>query len=560
MDIPLDEVIYFDAITSRFDTGAATDADSTPTFEVFEEATDTDIGVGGNLTKRTSKTGNYRGSFTASAANGFEVGKWYSVIGSATVNSVAGKGVLKTFRIVAAEAIAGKPKVDVDGLLGTAWETPAVAGRPDVNAKAVSNDTAAADTLELFAESLDQSTGQVDAGTFAAGAIDNAAIASNAIGAAEIADGAITAAKIATDAIDADALAADAVTEIQSGLATSSALTTLTNIFSGITSLAQWLGLIAGKQTGNSTARTELRATGAGSGTFDETTDSLEANRDNIGTAGAGLTEAGGDGDHLTAIDLPDQTMNITGNLSGSVGSVTGAVGSVTGAVGSVTGNVGGNVTGSIGSLATQAKADVNSEVDTALADIHLDHLLATDYDPASKPGTATALLNELIGDDGGVSQFTENALELAPTGSGSTPDAIADEIEGRLLGNALTIVSPVRDGGTVKTIQNTAYDNDYGNRIEWPDTNDNWPTLSSATITVKIGQGGTPLTFTGVVVTATGSDKRVGLELTEAQSLSIDVNSAGASTGWRYLVYATIGTDDIALAQGRWISESQPV
>lgn len=52
-----------------------------------------------------------------------------------------------------------------------------------------------------------------------------------------------------------------------------------------------------------------------------------------IGAAGAGLT----------AINLPDQTMNITGditgNLSGSVGSVTGAVGSVTGAVGSVAAN-----------------------------------------------------------------------------------------------------------------------------------------------------------------------------------------------------------------------------
>lgn len=59
-------------------------------------------------------------------------------------------------------------------------------------------------------------------------------------------------------------------------------------LFSGITSLAQWLGLIAGKQTGNSTARTELRATGAGSGTYDETTDSQEAIRDNMGTAQTG--------------------------------------------------------------------------------------------------------------------------------------------------------------------------------------------------------------------------------------------------------------------------------
>lgn len=54
---------------------------------------------------------------------------------------------------------------------------------------------------------------------------------------------------------------------------------------------------------------------------------------------------------------------NVTGNVAGSTGSVTGAVGSVTGSVGSVTGDVGGNVVGSVGSLATQAKADVNAEV-----------------------------------------------------------------------------------------------------------------------------------------------------------------------------------------------------
>jgi hypothetical protein len=58
-------------------------------------------------------------------------------------------------------------------------------------------------------------------------------------------------------------------------------------LFSGITSLAQWLGLLAGKQTGNSTARTEIRATGGGSGTYDETTDSQEALRDQTGS---GLT------------------------------------------------------------------------------------------------------------------------------------------------------------------------------------------------------------------------------------------------------------------------------
>ena len=58
-------------------------------------------------------------------------------------------------------------------------------------------------------------------------------------------------------------------------VATASALTSLAGKFTGITSVAEWLGLIAGKQVGDTTARTEIRATGAGAGTFDETTDSV---------------------------------------------------------------------------------------------------------------------------------------------------------------------------------------------------------------------------------------------------------------------------------------------
>jgi hypothetical protein len=75
------------------------------------------------------------------------------------------------------------------------------------------------------------------------------------------------------------------------------------------------------------------------------------------------------------------------------------------------------NINATISSRATPAQ--VNAEVDTALADIHLDHLLAADYDPAAKPGVATALLNELVESDAGVSRFTANALEQAPVGGG---------------------------------------------------------------------------------------------------------------------------------------------
>ncbi len=71
---------------------------------------------------------------------------------------------------------------------------------------------------------------------------------------------------------------------------------------------------------------------------------------------------------------------------------------------------------------------NIQNEVNDGLVALHLDHLLAVDYDPASKPGIATALLNELIESDGGISRYTANALEQGP-GGGATAGAIADAV-----------------------------------------------------------------------------------------------------------------------------------
>lgn len=71
-----------------------------------------------------------------------------------------------------------------------------------------------------------------------------------------------------------------------------------------------------------------------------------------------------------------------------------------------------------LGGMSIGMQAEVQSECNDALVANHLDHLLAVDYDPASKPGTATALLNELVENDAGVSRFTTNALETAPGGT----------------------------------------------------------------------------------------------------------------------------------------------
>ena len=109
----------------------------------------------------------------------------------------------------------------------------------------------------------------------------------------------------------ANAAASAATAATQATTAATNTGTLLTRIpaalFAGMTSLAQWLGLIAAKHVGNTTARTELNATGAGSGTFDETTDSEQAIRDR-GDA-AWITGSGtGTGARLVTITVDDGT------------------------------------------------------------------------------------------------------------------------------------------------------------------------------------------------------------------------------------------------------------
>lgn len=117
------------------------------------------------------------------------------------------------------------------------------------------------------------------------------------------------------------AVASTSVTAIQTGLATSANQSTiisaiaaipaavwnvatsslsgagsigkrLVDVFAGMTSLVQILGLIAGKQTPNNTALTEIRATGAGSGTYTPSDDSLEAQADAAAAGGNATVEA----------------------------------------------------------------------------------------------------------------------------------------------------------------------------------------------------------------------------------------------------------------------------
>jgi len=301
-----------------------------------------------------------------------------------------------------------------------------------------------------------------------------ASLAANAITATAIATDAITAGKIAADAIGASELAADAASEIGTAVwATATrVLTAGTNIAlakgTGVTGFNDLSAAAVNAEVDTALAdydaptKAELDSGLAGlndptaAAVADAVLDEATSGHSTAGTVGKALTdiladtnelqsddyptsiaavksdtaailidtaEIGTAGAGLTNINLPNQAMDITGNLSGSVGSVTG--------------NVGGNVTGSIGSLAAQAKADVNAEADTAL----------TDYD-----GPTHAEMTSEIGAVETDTQDIQSRLPAALTGAGNLKSDLlaisgdasaADALEGLMDG---IIVGQVND------------------------------------------------------------------------------------------------------------------
>ena len=162
--------------------------------------------------------------------------------------------------------------------------------------------------------------------------------------------------------------------------------------------------LVKTASAGEPTANSFLdRMMDDGSATYDRSTDSLQAIRDNQGggsPSAATIADAVWDeakGDHTGAASFGKEVQDHA-------------------------------LSSEISALNDLSTAQVNTEVDNAIETYHLDHLFAADYDPASKPGVATALLNELVENDGGVSRFTANALEQGPSGGGgASAAAIAD-------------------------------------------------------------------------------------------------------------------------------------
>lgn len=96
----IDDPVTF-VVNTHDDTGAAADADSVPTYRVYENETGTPIVTGSMaLLDDANTTGCYSEQITLSAASGFEKGKSYNIRITATVGGIAG-AIIYTFQIEA---------------------------------------------------------------------------------------------------------------------------------------------------------------------------------------------------------------------------------------------------------------------------------------------------------------------------------------------------------------------------------------------------------------------------------------------------------------------------
>lgn len=120
----------------------------------------------------------------------------------------------------------------------------------------------------------------------------------------------------------------------------------------------------------------------------------------------------------------------------------------------------------------------------------------------------------------------------------------------GRIGSGQIITTSIVAQSGNVETYRGDSYEDIDGRAIDWTDIDANWPDLDEATITVIIGDD---VSFTGSVVIPSGANKRVRLELTAEQSLTIPAGTLD------FVVRAVLANDNVVtLVDGIWISHRQ--
>jgi hypothetical protein len=154
VSVKLDDTIYLHCGTASASTGAATDADSTPTCTVEEDG----VALGYAPTVTNVATGLYRITIACTIANGFEAGKRYSAYVVATVGGITGRDSIAEFSVATN---------DIDSVIAAMWAKVIEGTVTAEEALKTIFDAAAADTTGFpsspIIKSLDGSKNRISA-------------------------------------------------------------------------------------------------------------------------------------------------------------------------------------------------------------------------------------------------------------------------------------------------------------------------------------------------------------------------------------------------------------
>jgi hypothetical protein len=111
-----------------------------------------------------------------------------------------------------------------------------------------------------------------------------------------------------------------------------------------------------------------------------------------------------------------------------------------------------------------------------------------------------------------------------------------------------LSVVSPITRSGAITIVQGDDYDNDDGRAIDFVNEDGDWPDLTGATVSFiadnAVASTGADFSASMSVVTPTGENQTVRLELTDTQTGTLDLDK------FDYSVKATLSNNNVVTLQ----------
>lgn len=301
--------------------------------------------------------------------------------------------------------------------------------------------------------------------------------------------------------------------------------------------------------------------------TLDEDLTTLDLNATAVGSVAGAVASVTG----LTASDvgaiktktdfLPSATAGAAGGvfIAGTNAATTVTTALTTTFTGNLTGDVGGNVTGTVGTVnalaansitAAATATDFTTEITSGLATASALTTVSGKVDAVDTEVAAVKAVTDKLDTalvlDGAVYQYTVNALENGPSGSGSSPAAIADEVQTRTIA-AVTVVN----GLAANTITAAATASDFTTEVT------SNVSTSSAVSTLQTSVDAVPTNAELAIALGTADDAVLAAvtalnNLSPAQVRDLIIDDQGAVTlGCALATILAVNAGDVTTSSG---------